>query len=322
MIISTAPSRISLFGGGTDLPEFADKYGGRVLSMAINLHHVCTVVSKDGLTRMEAMGEYRDLTNVPPRHTDSKFDLMYEILRSYVDVPPILIQDIFEGIQSSGLGSSASAAVAFIGAMDRLKKIKRSKMEVAKRAYQAEVALGWISGKQDQYASALGGMNLIEFENGDVWVDEIPKSIATAFEEWCVLLHSGKTRHSSDIQAGLKQNILNSKGIESLLKLRGQTWVARDLLVSGDFHGVGKLLREAWDWKKKSNPSATNEHIDAIFTQAYKSGAIGGKVLGAGGEGCILFVVDPKKREWFINEMGLKYLDFSINFNGLTVREF
>lgn len=321
MIISTAPSRVSLFGGGSDLPEFADKYGGRVLNMAINLNHICTVVTGPTTTRIEAMGEARDLpVSVPPRHTDKKFDLMFEILRSYIDVPPVLIQDVYEGVQSSGLGSSASAAVALIGALDRLKKIQRSRMEVARKAWQAELNLGWVSGKQDQYAAALGGINLVEFENGDVWVDEIPKSIGLAFEEWCVLLHSGLTRHSSDIQQGLKKNILSNK-VEALLRLRSQTWTARELLMSGDFHGVGKLLREGWEWKKKSNPTATNPHIDEIFSKAYKSGAVGGKVLGAGGEGCILFIVEPRKREWFINEMGLKHLDFSISFNGLTVRE-
>jgi len=152
-------------------------------------------------------------------------------------------------------------------------------------------------------------------------VDEMPKAIATKFEEWCVLLHSGQTRHSSTIQQGLKKKILDSSGIDALLRLRSQTWTARKLLIEGDYYGVRKLLREAWKLKKQSNPSASNEHIDEIFNKAYKSGAVGGKVLGAGGEGCILFIVDPKKRNWFINEMGLKNLEFSIDFNGLQVRE-
>ena len=322
MIISTAPSRISLFGGGTDLPEFADKYGGRVLNMSINLRHVCTVITKPGNTRIEAMGEYRELiAGVPPKHADEKFDLIYDIMRSYIDIPPVLIQDNYEGIQSSGLGSSASAAVSLIGALNRLKSVDQSKMEIAKKAWKSEINLGWISGKQDQHAACIGGMNMMEFENGDVWIDEIPKNIGLAFQEWCVLLHSGKTRHSSDIQLGLRKGITDSRSIEALLKLRSQTWIARDLLTKGDYHGVGKLLREAWGWKKKSNPSSSNEHIDEIFDKAYKSGAVGGKVLGAGGEGCILFIVEPKKRNWFINEMGLKYIDFSLDFNGLQVRE-
>lgn len=322
MIIATAPSRISLFGGGTDLPEFADKYGGRVLSMAINLHHVCTLEPVGEIKWIKAMNEYRELLNgIPPKHADIKFDLIYQILRSYCELPNFRFEDNFEGIQSAGLGSSASAAVSMIGAFDRLMKINQTKMEIAKRAWRAEIDLGWISGKQDQYASALGGMNMIEFENGDVWIDEIPKNIALAFQSWCVLLYSGKTRHSSDIQKGLKDRMLNEDTVNALLKLRGQTWLAREMLTGGDFKGVGKLLRLAWEWKKKSNPCASNEHIDGIFKQAYKLGAIGGKVLGAGGEGCILFIIEPHKRELFINEIGLKHLDCSVDFNGLTVRQ-
>jgi D-glycero-alpha-D-manno-heptose-7-phosphate kinase len=322
MIISTSPSRISLFGGGTDLPQFADKYGGRVLNMAINLRHVCKLSPYDGMIReIKAMGEHRLIEGIPARHFDKKFDLIYEVLRSYYELPHFLFEDTFEGIQSAGLGSSASAAVSMIGAFDRLMNVKQSRMEIAKKAWRMETELGWISGKQDQYAAALGGMNLMEFENGDVWIDEIPKNIALAFQDWCVLLFSGKTRHSSDIQKDLQEGMLNDDRINALLHLRGQTWVARDLLTKGDFHGVGKLLREGWEWKKKSNPSASNKHIDEIFTKAYKLGAVGGKVLGAGGEGCILFIIEPKRKEFFIKDMGLQHLDFSINFDGLQVRE-
>jgi D-glycero-alpha-D-manno-heptose-7-phosphate kinase len=322
MIISSAPARVSLFGGGTDLPEFADKYGGRVLSMAINLRHVCKLNTYDGLIRnVYAMGEHRPFSNVPSRHYDKKFDLIFEILRSYYELPFFTFEDSFDGIQSAGLGSSASAAVSMIAAFNRLMKINQSKMEIAKRAWRAETDLGWISGKQDQYASALGGMNLIEFENGEVWVDEIPKNIVLEFEKWCVLLYSGKTRHSSDLQQSLKDRINNEDTINSLLHLRSQTWVARELLTKGDFHGVGKLLREGWEWKKKSNPMVTNKDINEIFKKAYKFGAIGGKVLGAGGEGCLLFIIEPKKKEFFIKDMGLQHLDFSVDFNGVQVRE-
>lgn len=322
MIISTCPSRISLFGGGSDLPDFADKYGGRVLSMAINLRHVCKLAKYDGMIRnVHAMGENKSFSEVPPRHADKKFDLIFEVLRSYYQLPFFTFEDTFEGIQSAGLGSSASAAVSMIGAFNRLMKVNQSKMDIAKKAWMSEINLGWVSGKQDQYAAALGGMNVLEFENGDVWVDEIPKAIANEFSNWCVLLYSGQTRHSSDIQKSLKQRILNEESVNALLKLRSQTWVARELLIKGDFHGVGKLLREGWIWKKKSNPQATNPHIDEIFNKAYKLGAVGGKVLGAGGEGCILFIIEPKKCEFFIKDMGLKNLDFSVDFNGLQVRE-
>lgn len=319
MIISTAPCRISICGGGTDLPDFADKYGGRVLSMAINLRHVCKIENSPQII-IKAMKEQVTLKGIPPKHTSSKFDLIYQVLRTYYELPTFKFTDRFEGPQSAGLGSSASAAVSMIGAFNRLLGVKQSKMDIAHRAWKAEIDLGWISGKQDQYASALGGMNVLEFENGSVWVDEIPKSIAQAFQGWCVLLYSGKTRHSSNIQQDLKKRILSNEATDSLLKLRSQTWVARELLTKGDFKGVGRLLKEGWELKKQSNPSASNKRLDNIFKKAYKLGAIGGKVLGAGGEGCILYVIEPAKRELFIKEMGLKYLDFSVDFNGLEVR--
>jgi len=305
-----------MFGGGTDLPEFSNKYGGRVLNMAINLRHTCTIELADKF-RIEAMGEVREFDNIPPKRADPKFDLIYYVMRKYVDLPPIHFVDKFDGIQSAGLGSSASAAVSMIAGFNRLMKKKGSIGDIAHQAWRAEIDLGWISGKQDQYASAYGGLNMMEFENGDVWIDSLPREIALGFQNWCVLFFTGKTRHSSDIQKSLK----STNNVDALLELRGQTWVARELLSKGDFAGVGKLLRKTWELKKKTNPLATNKTIDEMFIKAYGLGALGGKVLGAGGEGCVIFIVDPKKKDRFILEMELKHLDFSVSFDGVQVRE-
>lgn len=319
MIISTAPSRISLFGGGTDLPDFSDKYGGRVLNMSINLRHVCRIVlSHDMSHHITAMDEQRVLLgNIPPKHFDPKFDLIYHIMRRYANLPFIEFIDTFDGIQSAGLGSSASAAVSMIAGLNRLMKKDETVGEIAHKAWRAEIDLGWISGKQDQYAAAYGGLNLMEFENGSVWVDPLPRNIALEFTKWCVLLFTGKTRHSSEIQKTLK----STNNVDALLEMRGQTWVARDLLSRGDYEGVGKLLKKTWELKKASNPAATSEQIDVMFDRAYKFGALGGKMLGAGGDGCVVFIIDPHKRDRFISDMGLKHLDFSVSFDGVEVRE-
>jgi len=318
MIIATASGRLSLFGGGTDLPDFSDKYGGRVLNMAINLKHTCTISLREHDHQISAMGETRTLLgDLPRKGVDPKFDLIYQIMRKYANLPFIEFNDTFDGIQSAGLGSSASAAVSMIAGLDRLMKKDDNVGEIAHKAWRAEIDLGWISGKQDQYASAYGGLNLMEFENGSVWIDPLPREIALGFQEWCVLLFTGQTRQSSDIQKTLKK----TNNIDALLAMRNQTWIARGLLAKGDFSEVGKLLRKTWELKKETNPAASSEKIDSIFKKAYEVGALGGKMLGAGGEGCCVFIVPPYKREMFVNKMGLKHLDFSVSFDGVTVRE-
>ena len=323
-ITAIAPTRISLFGGGTDVDPFASEYGGKVLNMAINLRHYATLIPvKKGLqSYIEAMGESRFLDFKSRPKNDPKFDLIYEILDFYIEKLPshFIFEDTFDGLQSAGLGSSASAAVSMIGAFNRWLGLKRTKNQIAERAWASEIELGWVSGKQDQYASTYGGVNFFEFDK-QVWNEPINKGICDEFIEWCLLVYTGKTRHSAFLQNQLKERMKSSKEtIDALRAIRTLTWEARDALKKADYEKVGIMLGQEWELKKKSNPAVTNERIDGFYNIALKKGALGGKILGAGGEGHMLFIVNPNKRKQVIDNLGLQEIDFSIDYNGLETR--
>ena len=339
-IISRAPTRIGLFGGGTDLSPFCDEYGGKVLNMAINLRHDCLLSDWPWFTmkggkgekmrwHIDALGYIKDSIlmphryrfKIPERGYDKKFDLIYEIIRSYGDIGKgFMFTDKFGGLQSAGLGSSASAAVSMIGAFNRWLGIEQTKAEIAEKAWQMEINLGWVSGKQDQYASAFGGINFFEFDK-KVWNAPISREIGTEFVKWCLLVYSGRTRHSAKLQEKLRKRMKAGQATEPLKKIRTLTWEGREALMGGDYEKVGYLLDKGWQLKKQSNPAVTNRRIDHFYSKARKTGALGGKVLGAGSEGHMLFIVQPKKRGKVLKAIGLQEIDFGIDWQGLEVRK-
>ena len=321
MIIAKAPTRIGLFGGGTDVNPFASEYGGKVLNMAINLRHECSLTpSPMNVIHITAMEETRKFRKIPSANKDNKFDLIYEIMRSYQLPTNFVFIDKFDGLQSAGLGSSASAAVSMIGAFNRWLGIEQTKSEIAEKAYQMEINLGWVSGKQDQYASAFGGINFFEFDK-KVWNAPISREIGSEFVKWCLLVYTGRTRHSAKLQEKLRKRMENQQAIEALKKTRTLTWEGREALMGGDYEKVGYLLDKGWQLKKQSNPAVTNKRIDHFYSKARKTGALGGKVLGAGSEGHMLFIVNPKKRAKLLKAIELKEIDFGIDWNGLEVRK-
>lgn len=322
-IISTAPTRIGLAGGGTDVEPFASTYGGKVLNMAINLRHGVTMNDNIGRSWcfISAMDKNRNIFDgIPGQGEHPEFDLIYEVVRSYKIQGGFRLVETFDGMNSAGLGSSASAAVALIGAFNRLYGIKQTRAEIAEKAWQMEINLGWVSGKQDQYASAFGGVNLFEFDNGNVYNQPIAKGVCERFVDWCLLVYTGKKRHSAKLQEKLRERIKGGQAIEPLKKIRSATWLVRDALEAGDFERVGKLIGETWELKKLTNPACTNKRINDFYDKAIKAGAIGGKVLGAGSEGHMLFIVKPSKRQKVVKALGLKEIEFGIDYNGLEVR--
>lgn len=332
-IISKAPTRVSLFGGGTDCNPYMEKHGGAVISMAINLRHVGELTPRDDKwIWIEAMGESRIWRIDKPLDykIDPKFDLIRAIINSYKLKTGFHYVDTFEGVQGAGLGSSASAAVSMIGAFDRWVRREINPVDIAKRAWKAEAyTLGWYSGIQDQAAAALGGFNHFSFGPHDCHINPTPlrKAMAESLLPWCVLMFTGKTRKSSDIQKvfyeDMRGKVNKGEPLEALTKIKALVDDGLSALAAYDYRRLGKLLDKGWRLKKLSSPLASTERIDKILRSSKYYGAIGGKVLGAGGEGHILFIVPPKQRLRFIDRMenkGLKHIDFSIDWTGLETR--
>ena len=230
----------------------------------------------------------------------------------------VTIKDLFdvkiEGYKGSGgLGGSASLGVAAIGAMNRYMGIELEKKQVAELAFLKEMELGWHGGCQDQYASAMGGFNLIKVKD-QVEVIPLPKEQIEGFLPYLCLFDTGIKRKSYNVQEGFKE--LDKNQVEALWALKGIVVEARKYFTLGEYENLGRLLHKNWELKKISN-AVSNPELDKIYDKGMKLGALGGKILGAGQGGSILFAT--KDRDKLIKGMGLKHIPFEVDYEGLCV---
>ena len=310
-IQSLAPTRASLFGGGTDVSPYCDEYGGLCVNMAINLRQKLTLYSEDDI--------YEHPYVTVPSLGSEKF--YYTILEEFKINGGHLssIKAEFDGLIESGIGSSASAAVCLVGAINKRLNLGMSLDQIAEKAWDIEVnKLRLFGGKQDQYAAAYGGVNVMEFKKDGVKITPLAKGFIEPLLPSLTLFYTGTNRKSAKIQEGFKK--LTKDQIWALDRIKRLAFNAIDPIAKGDYIKVGALLDDAWELKKLSNKGVTNNIIDEIYAKAKELGAYGGKCCGAGGGGFMLFVVNPEEREKFIKELGLEWWDFSPCWQGLETR--
>jgi len=305
MIITRTPYRVSLFGGGTDHPNWYRENGGAVLSFAIDKF------------------SYINVRELPP-FFEHKFRIAYskvEVGQNVSDIKHPAVREGFKKFASklnlelhhhgdlparSGIGSSSAFAVGLIQALLALEGKEVTPTELAKLAIEFEqVDLAETVGSQDQIACSLGGMNFIEFGPGDSWSAEainLSSNYVKDIENRIVLLYSGIDRLSSDVSKSLLEN-LESKF--SIMKRTQELAIECKEIFhrEGDLTQIGPMLIESWELKKQMNPSAVTPLLEDFFGRAKKAGAEGGKILGAGGGGFCLFWIDPNKRDSFIKNM-------------------
>ena len=235
------------------------------------------------------------------------------------DMHQAKIKSEFDGLLQAGLGSSASAAVALVGAINKYKSLGMSLEQIAERAWEIEVnKIKLYGGKQDQYASVYGGLNLFEFSK-KVKRTRFNQTLARELAECMLLFYTGENRKSAVIQEGFKK--LTQTQIQALDQIKMIVDEALIALYIRDYEQIGYLLNKAWEFKKKSNSGVSNPKIDNLYEQGMNLGAWGGKVCGAGGGGFMMFMVDPSKQVGFLKRMNLEHWDFSPDFNGLEVRD-
>mgnify|MGYP001614702890 CR=1 FL=1 len=311
---ATTPTRISLAGGGTDVDPYSKHFGGAVINMAINIYqHVELYIGDDMWS----------VTNQNfPYDADPK--LFYKILTIYgrEGMHKATVVSDFDGFMNAGLGSSGSAAVCLIGALRKEQNKSLDRLDIVEEAYDIEVnKLKWHGGRQDQIAAAFGGLNSIGFGKKTT-ISQFTREDAEALKEWMVLFYIGKRQSTSDkIQRSFKK--LSGQQIASLNYLRDRVISVGLSIQSSNFELLGKIIDELWQYKKESNKNVSNSKIDEIYDYALKHGAIGGKLMGAGGGGYMFFICDPKKQHSLIFQMakkGIENIDFSPDFNGLQVR--
>ncbi len=330
MLIARAPVRISFAGGGTDLEAYYRQYGGMVISTTIdkyfyvflkpNVNGAIQVSSSDYGT-FYRQGVEEDLL------WDGVLSLPRAILHHFGirdGVSLFLASEIPPG---TGLGSSSAVAVAVIKAISTAFGERLNRSEVAELACEIEIEkLGMPIGKQDQYASAFGGLNVMWFRESGVEVQPLNLSEDTLqrLQRNMMLFFTGSSRNSSTIlqQQTKSSKEQNPKVIKALHSVKDIALRVNDCLLQGDLPRLGELLHESWEQKKRFASGVSNDMIDDCIASGRAHGAIGGKITGAGGGGFLMLYCDeehqPEVRQ-VLEAKGLKEMDFNFDTEGARV---
>jgi D-glycero-alpha-D-manno-heptose-7-phosphate kinase len=301
-----APLRLSFCGGGTDVPPYPAEHGGMVLSATINQYAYASLRPRRDSRLTIASLDYDIVAKYDhPRRMkfDGNLDLIKAVVKAmkvrrgcdlwiHSDAPP-----------GSGLGSSSTLVVAMIGALNAWVQRPMTSYEVAELAYRIErVDMGLAGGMQDQYASAFGGFNFIEFNRDSTVVNplRIHADVLRELEYRLLLCYMGQTRQSAHIIERQTAAYVERRApvVEALHDLKRQTLEMKKALLLGNVDGIGELLHEAWEQKKRLAEGITNPRVDRLYRLARREGAIGGKMPGAGGGGYFLLLTrfDRKHR--------------------------
>ena len=320
MIITRAPFRVSFCGGGSDLPSFYEKYGGCVLSTSIRKYMYLTAhkyFEQDKIvlkySKTEVVDNYSEIEHRIFRQCLTDFDLKGVEISSMADIPA-----------GTGLGSSSTFTVALLHLLHTYKGEYVSKYKLAKDACSVEIEkLGEPIGKQDQFAAAFGGLKFYEFmPNGFVNVEPVimaPDSYRK-LEENILMFYIGGTHSASDI---LKEQSANVKQTDKATVQNEMCQITRTLkaeLQKNNVDAMGELLHENWRLKKSLATGISNPLIDDTYSRAMKAGALGGKLLGAGGAGFMIFYV-PKEKHRGVREAlaHLREMEFEMDNSGASI---
>lgn len=315
MIITKTPYRISFCGGGTDIREFYQNEFGMVISSTIDKYLYVVVRKPLGLVESKYRINYR-IVEFCDSIDEIKHPIVRETLRYFDINMPLEITTFADIPASTGLGSSSAFAVGLVSALSGITGKLLSKMEMARIASFIEIeVLGRKIGKQDHYASSFGGINIIRFDPDEsVFVNPIPYSqeMLSLLNSWSMLFYTGQTRDASAI---LEKQVANTKAkFDHLVKLKNQVPLFANLLAdSKNTQEMGRILSEGWKQKKSLTPEISNSKIDELYEKAMIAGASGGKLLGAGGGGFLLFLADPRRHEKIREELN-GTIDIQFNF--------
>jgi len=319
MIITRAPFRVSFCGGGSDLPHFYEKYGGCVLSTTIRKYMY--LVLHESFNPNEIILKYSE-TEIVDDYSKIKHKIFRQCL-SDMRVKGVSIASMADIPAGTGLGSSSSFTVALLQLLYTYNGQFVSKYKIAKEACEVEITkLGEPIGKQDQFAAAFGGLNFYEFlPNGFVNVEPIimrPESYEK-LEKNMMLFYLGGTHSASDILKTQSKNIETREKAEIQMKMCKLTHILKEELQKNHVDSLGELLNENWLLKKTLAEGISNSVIDATYDKAIKAGAIGGKLLGAGGAGFMLLYVPEERQNIVRSALGLRQIKFEMDNAGVSI---
>ena len=327
-----APLRISFGGGGTDVSPYPEEKGGVVLSATIDKYAYCSLATRDDDSVNVISLDYNLVATYSTTDSldyDGKLDLVKATLK---------VMDIKNGVDlflhsdvppGSGLGSSSTMTVALVGAIRHWLRLPLSDYDTAELAYRIErQEAGIKGGKQDQYAASFGGFNFIEFQAKTTIVNplRVKRAVINELEYRLMLCYTGKTRLSAGIIDDQVRGYTEKKEdvVRALDETKALAIGMKNALLLGQIDELGCLMNQTWQCKKKFTPKMTAPYIDELYDVARQNGAIGGKLLGAGGGGYLLLLCEFDKRHLLaqkLEELGGKVVNFAFEFNGLQAWE-
>lgn len=304
MIIASAPLRVSFFGGGSDYPDYYRKTPGQVLSSAINKRVFVCLQKTNKLSRaryivsyskIEAVDTIGEINHPAVRKILESLDLDFGLEISITSELPA----------KSGLGSSSTFVVAFLAGLYRLLGIEKTDLQIALDAIHYEQnVIGDAVGSQDQVAAAMGSLNRITFKPDDeITVERIAcaeTTVARLFNN-LFLCFTNQLRFANSISVDQIDKLKKGAANEATGRLLELVEIAEQHLVHGRVDEFAELMNSAWSIKRRISSKISNNEIDDIYTKALANGAIGGKLLGAGGGGFFLFYVPEDHQQKFLN---------------------
>jgi len=333
MIIVRAPFRLPLGGGGTDLPAYYKDHGGSLITAAINKYMYISINEPAVVDKIKINYSKVEIVN-PNEIQNIKHDIVRETLK-YLEInTPLEVSSMADLSAGTGMGSSSSYAVGLLKALNQLKRKYISIQELAEEACKVEIDLiGKPIGKQDQYAAAFGGIIQLDInKQGVVTVTplNLDQEVILELENRLMMFYTNIDRDANKILAEQSQKINNSNkksvdensALESMHKIKEIGHEIKQALIKGNIDKLGKLLNEHWLVKKSISNQMSNSQIDDWYKQAQMHGALGGKIMGAGGGGFLLLCVENGRRKELrkaMEEMGLKYMDYRFDWEGVKI---
>jgi D-glycero-alpha-D-manno-heptose-7-phosphate kinase len=319
MIITRTPLRISFCGGGSDIAAFYREHGGCVLSTSINKYLYISINPyfdrKMTVLKYSKMEIIEDITNI-------KHEIFKAVLNKY-DISGVEITSTADIPAGTGLGSSGAFTVGLLNAIKAYSGKPEIKTKLAELACAIEIdCLKSPIGKQDQYATAIGGLNFMRFNpDGSVSLSplSIKKEVLKKLESNLIMFYTGKVRNANEILSEQIKNSMQKSKVKNLLKMCELAKTMKDQLENGIVSNFGEIMDESWQLKKTLADGISSDVLNNIYDTALKNGAKGGKLLGAGGAGFFLFYCELEEQAWLRKTLNMQELKFVFEKHGTSI---